>query len=344
MKHFARRVKAKRQPALVRAKYGVGFALKGGDMPERTFNPKKASKIAEYHHSNLGAALVPEALLLAPLSRDETRWYRQRLAELVSRGEDRPTDILPPEALSALRHLRMLPSNVQEARTSNPEVRRALHDFRRKVGKDEPDDPAHADLLMPAERVALQIYDQRLTRYAALQAIQHDSFSCAPDLDNIPERPSYQQRFAAPYIAELQQALEAQGLLKQPKKKTVWRDKKGRKRVSYRTLPFAGKVGKKTVAAFSGFQVRHGLRKTEGVLDAVSLRLLGLAPMGSEIFLPPVGPQCPIRRTPKPASMCEIPAERKAGLESEIGPIAPAFRSKRVGCDRRDRLRETSAG
>jgi peptidoglycan hydrolase-like protein with peptidoglycan-binding domain len=138
----------------------------------------------------------------------------------------------------------------------------------------------------------------------------------------------------------LQEALEAQGLLKPPKKKTVWRDKKGRKRVSYRTLPFAGKVGKKTVAAFSGFQVRHGLRKTEGVLDAVSLRLLGLAPMGSEIFLPPVGPQCPIRRTPKPASMCEIPAERKGGLESEIGPIGQ--RSGRsvltaiveIGCER----------
>jgi hypothetical protein len=166
MEHFARRVKAKRQPALVRAKYGVGFALNGGDMPERTFSPKKAVKPAAYHHSNLGAVLVPEALLLGPLSR-------------------------------------------------------ALHDFRRKVGKEEPDDPAHADLLMlmPAERVALQIYDQRLARYAALQATQHDSLSHAPDLDTIPERPGWQQRFAAPYIAELQEAFGALGLLEQPKKK-----------------------------------------------------------------------------------------------------------------------------
>jgi hypothetical protein len=159
-------------------------------------------------------------------------------------------------------------------------------------------------------------------------------------LDNIPERPRWQQRFAAPYIAELQETLGAQGLLKQPKKKTVWRDKKGRKRVKYRTLPFVGKVDKKTVAAFSGFQVRHGLRNTQGVLDAVSLRLLGLAPMGSDIFLPPVGPQCMIKRTPKPASMCEIPAERKRGLESEFGPIDRRFGRSllaaiiEVGCER----------
>jgi hypothetical protein len=321
MKHFARRVKAKRQPALVRAKYGVGFELSGGDVTERAFNPNKEAKVAEYDYSNVGAVHVPEALLLGPLSREEARWYKQRLAELVSRGEDRPTETLPPEALSALHHLRMLPLNLQGARTSSPEVRRALHDFRRKVGKDEPDDPAHSDLLMPAERVALQIYDQRLARYAALQAIQQDSLSHAPDLERIREMPDRHQRFAAYYIAELQRALGAQGLLKQPKKKTVWRDKKGRKRVKYKTLPFAGKVDKKTVTAFSAFQVRNGLRKTEGVLDSASLRLLGLASMGCEIFLPAVGPQCVINRTTNPASMCELPAENKPCLQSEFGPI-----------------------
>jgi hypothetical protein len=340
MKHFTRRVQAKRQPALVRAKYGVGFSLNGGDMPERAFDPDKAVKAAEYDYPGVGAVLVPGALLLGPLSGDETRSYKQLLAESVSRGEDRPTDTLPPEALSALHHLRMLPSNAQEARTSNPEVRRALHDFRRQVGKDEPDDPAHGDLLMPAERVALQIYDQRLARYAALQAIQHDSLSHAPDLDDIPDRPRRQQRFAALYVAELQEALVAQGLLKQPKKKTVWRDNKGRKRVKYKTLPFAGEVDKKTVAAFSAFQVRSGLRETEGVLDSVSLRMLGLAPLGCEIFLPAVGPQCVIDRTTKPASMCEIPAEKEPCLLSEPGPTEERFRRGvlaaigEIGCER----------
>jgi hypothetical protein len=321
VKQFARRVQAKRQPALVRAKYGVGFALNGGDSPERAFNPKKQTKTAEFHHAIGESVRVPEPLLIGPLNQDETRWYKQRLAELVSRGEDKPTDVIPPKALAALHQLRILPLNVQEARTSSPKVRQALHDFRRKVGKDEPDDPAHFNLLIPAERVALEIYGQRLARYAALQVLQHASLSHTPDLNRIQEMPAWQQRFAAPNIAELQRALATQGLLKQPRKKSVWRNKKGKKRVKYKTLPFAGKVDGDTVTAFRTFQLGNGLRTTEGVLDSVSLRMLGLAPMGSEIFLPMVGPQCAVNHTMKPASMCEIPSEYKRGLGSHFGPF-----------------------
>jgi hypothetical protein len=211
--------------------------------------------------------------------------------------------------------------NVQEACTSSPEVRQALHDFRRKVGKDEPDDPAHFNLLMPAERVALEIYDQRLARYAALQAVQRASLSHAPDLSRIQEMWAWQQRFAAPHIVELQRALAAQGLLKQPRKKSVWRDKKRRKRVKYKTLPFAGKVDGDTVTAFRTFQLGNGLQQTEGILDSVSLRMLGLATMGSEIFLPIVGPECAVNETTKLASMCAIPAENKRSLESHFGPV-----------------------
>jgi hypothetical protein len=323
MTHFARRVQAKRQPTLVRAKYGVGFELNGGDSPERAFNPKKQTKTAEFHDGNGESVRVPEPLLIGPLNQGETRWYKQRLAELVSRGEDQPTDALPPKALAALHQLRILPLNIHEARTSSPKVRQALHDFRRKVGKDEPDDPAHVNLLMPAERVALEIYGQRLARYAALQAAQHSSLARAraPDLNRIQEMPAWKQRFAALHIAELQRALAAQGLLNQPRKKSVWRNKKGRKRVKYKTLPFAGKVDGNTVTAFSTFQLGNGLQKTGGVLDAVSLGMLGLAPMGPEIFLPIVGPQCAINQTTKPASMCEIPAENKRGLGSHFGPF-----------------------
>ncbi len=55
MKHFARRVQATRQPALVRAKFGVGFELNGGDSPERAFNPKKQREIAEFHYTTCEA-------------------------------------------------------------------------------------------------------------------------------------------------------------------------------------------------------------------------------------------------------------------------------------------------
>jgi hypothetical protein len=41
--NLARHIRAQDQPALVRAKYGVGFDLKGGDMPQWTFDPEAAT-------------------------------------------------------------------------------------------------------------------------------------------------------------------------------------------------------------------------------------------------------------------------------------------------------------
>ncbi len=286
MQNLASCVQADNQPALVRAKYGVGFELDGGDTPERAFDPEKVSDAAEFGHENGWTLLVPEALITGPLSRDEAEQYKRRLSELVSQRGDEPSDTLPPETLSALRHLRMLPASLEENSTTDPEVRKALHNFRKKVGKDEPDDPAQSNLLMPAERIALEIYDQRLARYAALQARQQASFGDAHDLKHIRKMPAELQRLAAPRIAALQTALAAHRLLAQPTKKSVWRDKKRKKHVEYKTLPFAGKADKATVAALNSFQFRNGLLKTEGILDSVTLEMLGLPPMGPEIFTP----------------------------------------------------------
>ena len=294
MENLARRVRAKDQPAMVRAKYGVGFDLKGGDLPERAFNPEQVSEAAEFRHENGMAVLVPEALVTGPLGRDETRLYQRRLAALVSQGEDQPTATLPPETLAALQHLRMLPVNALAVTTAHPEVQKALHSFRSRVGKAEPDDPAHANLLMPAERIALEVYDQRLTRYAALQADQQAAVGAVPELNRIKKMPARLQRSAAPHIAALQTALAARGLLTQPTQKFVWRDKKRRKHVEYKTAPFPGKADKATVTALNTFQLRNGLRRTEGILDPVTLKALGLPPLGLEIFLPLSGPQCPL--------------------------------------------------
>jgi hypothetical protein len=84
--------------------------------------------------------------------------------------------------------------------------------------------------------------------------------------------------------------------------KRVWRDKKRRKRVSYQTLPFAGKPDKATIAAFEHFQLRNGLVRSGGILDAVTLELLGLAPMGPEIFQPLSGPICAVDAPEVPAT------------------------------------------
>jgi hypothetical protein len=320
MQNLARRVRADKQPATVRAKYGVGFSLEGGDEPGRAFNPETVSKAAEFHHGRARELRVPEAMVTGPLDPDETAYYKQRLGALVSQGDDEPTDTLPPESLSALKHLGLLPEGVEERGTRQREVRKALHAFRKWVGKDEPDAPAHADRLMPAERIALEIYDRRLAHYAAFQACQEASLGDAPDLNGIKKLPVGLQRLAATHIIPVQEALAARGLLKQPTKKHVWRDKRRKRHVVYKKVPFAGKVDKATVAALSTFQLRNGLRVTEGVLDTVTLELLGLSPMGPEIFLPVSGPQCRILGGPESSPLCEI---RRGGKQRDLGALSP---------------------
>ncbi len=310
--HLARQVRAQDQPALVRAKYGVGFDLKGGDMPERAFDPAAATAGAkrpqtEFWHEISQVLRVPELLITGPLNREETRQYQGRLAELVAQGEDKPLDTLPPEALSGLQHLKLLPPQIQPVSTEDPEVLKALRAFRTLVGKAEPDDPAHARLLLPAERVALEIYDQRLARYAAWQAGQQASAAHAPDLNRIKKLPPSLKKRAAPYLATLQTALAGQGLLTPPTRKVVWRDKKRKKHVKYKRVPFAGTADSATVTALNTFQWRQGLRQTEGVLDAVTLNMLGLTAMGPEIFQPLSGPQCPVDDLAEPPAWCEIP-------------------------------------
>jgi hypothetical protein len=321
MDHLALRVRAENQPALVRAKYGVGFELKGGDTPERVFDPKTVSDAAAFRDENGRTVLVPEALVTGPLNRDETRQYRERLAALVSAGEDKPADSLPPEALSALHDLGVLAANARQVCPTDTQVYKALREFRSLVGKAEPDDPSQRDLLMPAERVALEIYGQRLARYARLQARQIASSADAVDLKRVGKMPVALRRSAAPHIAVLQNALADQGLLTRQIKKSVWRDKKRKKHVSYETVPFAGKSDKATVAALDSFQLRNGLRRTQGVLDAVTLGMLGLPPLGADIFLPLSGPHCALEAAVGAPSIYEILAGDGRGDFSASSPI-----------------------
>jgi hypothetical protein len=151
-----------------------------------------------------------------------------------------------------------------------------------------------------------------LARYAALQGGQQASLHDAPDLNRIKKLPAGLQRSAAPSIAAVQRALAARGLLTQPTQKVVWRDKKRKKHAEYRPAPFPGKPDKATVAALNAWQWRNGLRRTDGVLDAVTLGLLGLPPLGPEILMPPYGPQCEVHDATDVALMSELPQTRPA--------------------------------
>jgi len=306
MQALSRRVKARSQPAMVRAKYGVGFPLNGGDMPGWTLDEEQAPTLSEFRDQAGGRLLLPEKLLTAPLDAHEMQAYKARLAELIAQGETEPVARLPASAVMALQHLGVLAPGVTALAPGSPEQARALAAFRALVGKDEPDDPALADRLMPAERVALELYDRRLAQYAALQSGQQAALPEALDLLAIRSLLKSHRRASRPHIVKLQQALAEQGLQTQVG---------GRPRAKPRH--FDGIAGKLTVAALDRFQLHNGLLRTQGRLDAATAAALGLPPMGSEIFFVPVGPQSPLRAqasavTAQQPASCEVPTRDSA--------------------------------
>jgi peptidoglycan hydrolase-like protein with peptidoglycan-binding domain len=284
------RVQARQQPAMVRAKYGVGFPLKGGDMASWTLDKTGLDDGTEFQHPLIGNLPLPKALVTGPLDEAETLAYKRRLAELIEHGEDQPLSSIPPSAIAALRNLGLLEaatgnvdSDSEQIDTDGLALREALQAFRQLVGKAEPDDPAAADKLLPSERVALELYDQRIARYAALQAAQQAALAQGLDLMGIKHLLKSHQRRSRPQVARLQQALAEAGLQTQT-------------RAVKRTKPaqFDGIAGKLTQAALNQFQLRNGLRPTDGLLDPVTNAMLGLPTMGLEIFLLPSGPQTPL--------------------------------------------------
>lgn len=295
------RVQAKRQPAMVRAKYGVGFQLNGGDMPGWTLDNKPITETVEFRHTLIDLDMadslpLPAQLITGPLDAAETQAYKERLAELIRLGEDKPLSTLPPAALQALQHLGLLSPNLEAANNESPELSEALQAFRELVGKHAPDDPALANKLMPSDRVALEIYDQRIARYAAFQTAQLAAMQQGLDLMGINRLLKSHQQASRPPIATLQKALAEAGLQTQTHARK-------------RTQPehFDGIAGKLTQAALNQFQLRNGLRPTDGLLDPVTTAMLGLPPMGLDIFLPPSGPQSPLQPELSSPQSCEAP-------------------------------------
>ena len=194
LEHLARRVRADEQPRLVRAKYGVGFELAGGDMAQWAFDPARPGVTVTLHLDGGRRIEIPKAQLTAPLDDGEMHDYQRRLAALIGLGDAAPTAILSDAAATTLRRLGLLSIGSRGAAdqntatdddllaalgtdmgpgwgvvlsTGNARVRDALHAFRKLIGKAPPDDPAQADLLLPAERAALEVYGMRIERLVA---------------------------------------------------------------------------------------------------------------------------------------------------------------------------------
>jgi len=188
--HLAARVKADRQPRLVRAKYGVGFAMNGGDLPRWAFRPDKPGKPMTLRLDDGRPLQLPQAQITAPLDRRETGDYQRRLAAMIAFGDAEPSKVLSDAAAAALYRLGLLwPDDDDRApsldetmsalakdmgpvwgtvmRSDEPRVRDALQAFRTLVGKAPPDDPDQSGLLLPSERVALEVYGRRIDRLFA---------------------------------------------------------------------------------------------------------------------------------------------------------------------------------
>lgn len=193
LEHLSDRVQAAQQPRLVRAKYGVGFELNGGDMPHWSVDPNHSGTLIRLRLDDGRHIEMPRARLIAPLDAREMRDYQRQLATLISSGEAEPTTILSNAATTTLYRLGLLSGHVTDAQaaalnradlmaklgtdmdsgagivlhTNHETVRNALNAFRKLVGKAPPQDPAQADLLLPAERIALEMYAARIKRFLA---------------------------------------------------------------------------------------------------------------------------------------------------------------------------------
>ena len=344
LRALSERVQAKRQPAMVRAKYGVGFQMKGGDMPDWSLDSDPITETVEFHHEIHGPEMagnpplpkrlsvqLPVKLVTGPLDAAETLAYKERLAELIRLGEDEPLSTLPPTALSALRQLGLLSLDSEAANSTGPERREALQAFRELVGKAAPDDPALVDSLMPSERVALEIYDQRIARYAALQRAQQAAMPRGLDLMGIGRLLKSHQLASRAEIATLQKVLAEAGLQTQTQ---------ARKRTQ--ATHFDGIAGKLTQAALNQFQLRNGLRPTDGLLDPVTASRLGLPPMGRDIFLPPSGPHCPILSERKALHSCKTPEITRNLAFYHLLPRAERPRTEMWRANAQERLQARS--
>jgi hypothetical protein len=320
MSALSKRVQARRQPALVRAKYGVGFPLNGGDMPERSLASDSRLRMRTLGHEIGGSIVVSEQVLTGPLNTVEKQVYKERLADLIRDGATQPASVYSAPIVLALQRLGLFTNRATDFETYTEGLHEALRSFRAMVGKGEPDDPALIDKVMPAERVALAIYEQRVARYAALQFAQQAVMPHALDLASIRGLLKSHQRASRPHIAELQKALAEEGLETQVR---------GSRRAP--TKRFDGIAGRLTIGSLNRFQLMKGLRQTDGHLDAITTALLGLAPLGSEIFLRPSGAFCPTLDARETLARCRLPAKKASTSVVELLRRGLDHQSWRIG-------------
>ncbi len=299
---------------------------------------------------------LPKSFVYQGLSKEEQATYRERFAhEALRGGYNRGQSQLDPAEttwlMASLKRQGLLPQDSAARDFNDPRVKQALSAFQEKVGIVVP--PESRGLLMPATKVALSIYNERIDTLAGRQLEQQRGLK-APgvlDLKRLAklEKNDSERQAAEPQIKELKEALASKGLLARPfhTETQVTQNNKGRqiKRKVRVEDDFDGQIDNKLLLAYETAQIKNGLL-ANGKLDQVSLRVIqgqAVTPTAKPAVAaspPPASPAAamavvarpapastpapaPERApAPTPAPASTKPVRRPAAARGRPGPVA----------------------
>lgn len=227
---------------------------------------------------------LPKSFVYQGLSKEEQATYRERFAhEALRGGYNKGQDKLNPEEttwlIASLKRQGVLAQDSAARDFSDPRLKQALAAFQEKVGMAVP--PESRGLLMPAAKVALGIYNERIDMLAGRQLEQQRGLK-APGVSDLRklaklEKDDPERKAAEPQILALKEALGAKGLLARPShvETHVSTGKKGRqiKRKVRVEDDFDAQIDHRLIAAYETAQVKNGLLPN-GKLDQVSLQVI----------------------------------------------------------------------
>lgn len=228
---------------------------------------------------------LPKSFVYQGLSKEEQATYRERFAkEALHGGANKGQKELTPEEttwlIASLKRQGVLAQDSAAKDFSDPRVKQALAAFQEKVGMVVP--PESRGLLMPAAKVALGIYNERIDTLAGRQLEQQHGLKAAGVLDlkklaklgkDDPERKNVDPEA----ITKLKKVLAEKGFLARPShlETHVSTNKKGRQITRKVRVEgdFDAQIDNKLLLAYETAQIKNGLLPN-GKLDQGSLQVI----------------------------------------------------------------------
>ncbi len=313
---------------LARESLGVGYnerptaASKSGDDLKREATSFFATSGEEVK--------LPKSFVYQGLSKEEQATYRERFAhEALRGGYNRGQSQLNLDEttwlIASLKRQGLLAQNSAAKDFNDPRLKQALAAFQEKVGMVVP--PESRGLLMPAAKVALGIYNERIDTLAGRQLEQQHGLKAPGVLDlkklaklgkDDPERKNVDPEA----ITKLKKVLAEKGFLARPSQleTQVIHGKKGRQITRKVRVEgdFDAQIDNKLLLAYETAQIKNGLLPN-GKLDQGSLQVIK-----GQAVVPAAKPV--VAATPPPSS----PAAAMAVVARPAPTPAPAQAADRT--------------